>query len=150
MQTGDTIRDQFDDYKSEFFPNGIIYINSYTDNDGSIAAGHQVVKELLSYDTTRPISHTNKPKLYVSDECANHVYAFLHYAHEDYRDIEKGVKEKVSDKFKDFMDILRYTAVEVVGTMPQTEAQKQLVEETKDIPESWQRFREPAAAGYGG
>ena len=41
--------------------------------------GISMINNLLSYNTEAPISKDNSPKLYVSDQCPNVIYAFLEY-----------------------------------------------------------------------
>jgi phage terminase large subunit-like protein len=124
VQTGDTIRDEFDEH-------GIHYSNSYTDDNASITAGHDKVKQLLRYDTKQPISSTNRPKLYVLDTCKNHIYGFLHYTYGNYKDPDKGGLEKVEEKYKDFMDCIRY----MVSDNPQYNKE----ESQGYVPDSWNR-----------
>ena len=151
QMSGATIRDSFDDIKTEHFPEGITYLNSYTDNDASIAAGHQAVKELLKYDKNKPISHTNKPKLFVCSNCKNHIHAFLHYAFEDYRDPDKGIKEKVGYRFKDFMDLVRYGVMHIKDLYSlEVFEKKEEQPEDMPIPKNWLSFRETRKVGYGG
>jgi phage terminase large subunit-like protein len=151
VHTNTTIRDDFDDYKSDKFPDGITYLNSYTDDDASILAGHNAVKELLRYDKSKPLSNTNKPKLYVCDNCTNHIYQFLHYSYADYKDPEKALKEKVDEKYKDFMDLVRYLVCELKSYSILDKDTKDSVNSTIEdiIPEHWQKFREPVQTGYG-
>lgn len=148
VHTNTTIRDEFDDFKSDKFPDGITYLNSYTDDDASILAGHNAVKEMLRYDRTKPLSNINKPKLYVCDNCTNHIYQFLHYSYADYRDIEKALKEQVDNKYKDFMDLVRYVVCEIKGFAAQPE-KEQGYAVNEDVPKSWEKFREPVTIGYG-
>lgn len=126
-QTGDTIRDEFDTY-------GIFFHNSYTDDKASIVAGHDRVKKLLWYDSKQAISHTNKPKIFVKDNCVNHVYGFLHYTYAEYRDPSKAIREEVSEKYKDFMDCVRY----LVSDNPIHALD--VVENTQGhVPDSWNK-----------
>ena len=118
VQTGDTIRDEFDRY-------GIHFNNSYTDDNASIVSGHDKVKSYLRYDRKKPIDSVNKPKLYILDSCKNHIYGFLHYTYGDYRNSDKALQEKPEEKYKDFMDCVRYCISdnpfyndEVVGEVP--------------------------------
>lgn len=125
-QTGDTIRDHFDS-------NGIYFSNSYTDDIASIATGHDKVRQLLRYDTKQPLSHTNRPKLYVRDICQNHIYAFLHYVFKDPKDIDKPDKETVVEKHKDFMDCIRY------AVMDNPYYKEEPANISNDVPDTWKR-----------
>jgi len=137
VQTGDTIRDEFDDY-------GIHFMNSYTDENASILTGHQRIKEMLWYDRDSEISHTNKPKLFCSKKCLNHIYAFLHYAYADNKRMESALKEKPQEKYKDFMDCLRYFVMD----NPYVDNQEEVYE--PHVPTSWDKYRQgEALTSYG-
>ena len=138
VQTGDTIRDELDMLD-------LHYINSYTDDDASIVAGHNKVRSVLYCDPEKPIDTTNKPKLFICDNCINHIYQMLHYTHANHRDPEKSVKEQVEDKFKDFPDLIRYLVMENPTYIKEEE-----LEEAKPIPQSWEKYRqEVALTSYG-
>lgn len=95
-QTGTTVRDMFDSH-------GLHFLNSYTDNGGSIAQGHDLVRNWLQ------LKADGKPSLQIFDTCFNHIYGFEHYTYDDYlHPEEQGVREKVKDVHKDFMDLVRY------------------------------------------
>ena len=67
-------------------------------NKGEIEDGLQLINNLLTYDTTKPIDSMNCPKLYVSDRCQNFIYCLSEYTG------KLGTHEAT----KDFVDILRY------------------------------------------
>lgn len=67
-------------------------------NKGEIEDGLQLINNLLTYDTTKPIDSMNCPKLYVSDRCQNFIYCLSEYSG------KLGTHEAT----KDFVDILRY------------------------------------------
>ena len=137
VQTGDTIRDEFDRF-------GIYFINSYTDDNASVTAGHNKVKEYLSYDHKRPVDNVNKPKMYCLEHCKNHIYGFLHYTYGDYRDPDKGLQEKPEEKYKDFMDCVRYI------TMDNPFYDDTTQEELKGhIPDSWDKQELQNLTSYG-
>jgi len=48
-------------------------------NKGEIEDGIQLITNLLSYDTKKPIDSVNSPHLYVSDRCQNFIYAMQEY-----------------------------------------------------------------------
>ena len=84
------------------------------DND-DVALGHLAVKELLSYDKTKPISTTNSPKIYFVEEYTRECVRQLQsYVWDDWRGVSKGSrseKETVKDVNKDMPDCVRYLAV---------------------------------------
>jgi phage terminase large subunit-like protein len=105
VQTGQSIRDQLDAC-------GIVCCDSYLDEGGAIDAGHQAVKELLAPGAD------GTPTLRVFSTCRNVIYAFEHYVWGEARDPERGLKEKPLDTNKDFMDALRYLAMEQPRYVP--------------------------------
>jgi len=66
-----------------------------------IENGLQLITNKLSYDDTAAISSTNAPHLYVSENCANMIYALQEYT-------ASGGKNEAT---KDPIDCLRYIAV---------------------------------------
>lgn len=68
-------------------------------HDG-VDVGITQINALLEYDDTEPLSETNKPKLYISDQCENTIQAFTEYT---------GVNK--AEVFKDFVDPPRYIIV---------------------------------------
>jgi phage terminase large subunit-like protein len=130
VQTGRTIRDEFDEH-------GLTFHNSYTDQDASISAGHIKVRQYLHYDPKLPISETNKPKMYFSDRCLNLIYGMLHYTYDNYRRKELGVKERPKQNVKDFPDLVRYLA------MDEPEHYERVEEISEEpIPDRWAEFAE--------
>lgn len=99
-KAGQTLLDDFAELK--------IYFDVEINN--SIADGHSVVRDLLYYDTEKPIDFTNKPKMYVSDDCWNVNTGFGRYTWN-----EKKSKELASEipheKWKDHMDCVRYVTI---------------------------------------
>tara|TARA_R110000772_G_scaffold76331_5_gene164962 strand:- start:291 stop:2033 length:1743 start_codon:yes stop_codon:yes gene_type:complete len=80
--------------KDQMFKHGIDYINAPgIDEDHGIG----LINNRLSYDTEKPLSGENKPKLYVSDNCPNTIYAFLEYM---------GISRE--EPTKDPIDCIRY------------------------------------------
>ncbi len=148
VHTDSTIRDEFDSV-------GLTYINSYTEDKSSIVAGHQKVKKLLSYDRNQDISSTNKPKLYICDDCINHIYGMLHYGYEEEKNPAKAIKEGVKLVFKDFPDLVRYAVSEFFDIITMEESNEQLkkLNQENDIPDRWKKHREDSKVntfGYGG
>lgn len=64
----------------------------------SINEGVELVKDLLAYDRTKPISAVNAPRLYVSRRCKNTIFAFQTYT---------GIDGK-HGAVKDPIDCVRY------------------------------------------
>ncbi len=81
------------------------------DVDNRLKVGHRTVREALKYDTDKPIKENeNYPLLRISDECWNMDNCLTHYVWETHSrdDGTKIPKETPSEKFKDFIDLLRY------------------------------------------
>ena len=76
---------------------------------GRVEIGEQKIIELLRYDRSHPISPTNMPKILVHDVCENLIAAFENYGLVGDRDPTKGVTEKRSEEYKDFIDCVRYS-----------------------------------------
>lgn len=80
-----------------------------TDVNDKQEHGHEIIHSLLQWDGgLEDLSEINRPRLYVSAECANVVYSFQNYCWDDYTDESKGLKPTVKDDGKDFMDAVRY------------------------------------------
>ncbi|MFH1290777.1 MAG: terminase family protein [Nanoarchaeota archaeon] len=93
----------------EFAKNGVFFSDDVDDN---ITTGHLAVQGLLWYDKTKPISTTNRPKLYFIKETTKIcVAAFQRYVWDSYKSSEKAPKETPKDKFKDPPDCVRYMAM---------------------------------------
>jgi hypothetical protein len=73
-----------------------------------IEDGLQDLVDLMDYDTTRPIDATNRPYLYISEECENIIEAMSEYTGE-------GGK---SEAHKDCIDVLRYAASARIDHVP--------------------------------
>lgn len=63
--------------------------------------GLQAINNWLSWDDTKPLDLGNKPKLFISDQCENTIYAFTEYT---------GMLGK-DEPTKDPIDCVRYAAV---------------------------------------
>jgi len=63
--------------------------------------GLQLISDKLAYDESKEISSVNAPHLFVSERCANFIYAMQEYT-------AKGGKDEAT---KDPIDALRYIAV---------------------------------------
>lgn len=64
----------------------------------TVNEGVTLINDLLSYDTTKPVSALNQPNLYVADRCKNTIYALQEWTG---RDGKTGA-------CRDFVDVLRY------------------------------------------
>jgi len=64
---------------------------------GEVEPGVAKINDLLAWDDTQPLSHNNRPKLYISDQCENMITAMQEFSH-------CGKDEH----FKDFIDLIRY------------------------------------------
>jgi len=66
-----------------------------------IEEGVQAINGKLFYDPSEPVSHLNEPKLYISEDCQNLIYALKEWTH---KDGDKGA-------CKDPVDTLRYLII---------------------------------------
>ena len=71
------------------------------DRGHEIEQGLQAMNNLLAYDRTKPIDSVNRPRLFVSEKCANFITAMAEY------NTEGGLKMP----WKDFIDCARYGAI---------------------------------------
>ena len=65
-----------------------------------IEHGLQKLNDLLSWDDVEPVSETNRPGFYVTEDCENVIYAMMEYS---------GTSRE--EACKDWVDCLRYGAV---------------------------------------
>ena len=82
-----------------------------TDVNDRVAPGHLAVRNRLHWNTNRPMDATNQPKLYVKKSCRNVIHSFNNYLWEEWRGRTadgKSPKNKPQEKFKHFMDCIRY------------------------------------------
>jgi hypothetical protein len=70
----------------------------------SVGAGVAKMNELLEWDDTQPMSGTNRPKLFISDQCENLIQSMVEYT---------GAGK--AEQWKDFIDPLRYIIVSGSG-----------------------------------
>lgn len=89
-----TLREEFDEI-------GLSYEASYAAEE-EVETGILKVRDYLNYDTTKPITALNRPRLYINPNCTNTIRSFQRWA----RDPKKG--EPNDDRFKDHMDCVRY------------------------------------------
>jgi hypothetical protein len=67
----------------------------------SIDEGVSMINDALSYNPEKPVDARNQPKLYISENCKNVIYALQTYTAADGK---KGAT-------KDFIDLLRYVCL---------------------------------------
>lgn len=87
------------------------YRMSFTMGNDELVAGHNKVYQYMKYDTTKPISIYNHPKVYIFDTCPELIKSLKHYVWDEWEGKtkdKKDEKEKPRDKWKDFPDCLRY------------------------------------------
>lgn len=83
---------------------GLNYLPSYKAEE-EIETGILKVRERFSYDTSKPLSTINQPKLFISPKCLNTIKSLSKWA----RDPDTG---KVKDEYKDFCDVVRYLVMD--------------------------------------
>lgn len=96
-------------FKEEFSKYGLHFIADVNDD---ITLGHLAVADKLHYDKNSPLSRSNSPKLFIFKEaCPEVIRYFQMYVWSDWKGSgkdERGAKEKPQERFKDFMDCVRY------------------------------------------
>lgn len=96
---GNTNRDGQTNLLEEMAAVDMHFTPAITDGNG-VVVGCIKINELLEYDDTKPLSETNRPKLYISDRCENTIQSFSEYT---------GVTP--TEHWKDFVDASRYVIV---------------------------------------
>lgn len=89
--------------KETFAENGFEYDDAY---DNGLETGHNAIKDFLKISP-----FTQLPKIFVFPHCYNTKTALLRYTWDDHTSKSqetKHFKEKPKEKFKDFIDTLRY------------------------------------------
>lgn len=79
---------------------GLNYWPSYK-AEQEIETGIERIRRSLAYDTSKPLSSLNQPKLYINPSCKNVIASLSKWA----RDPKTG---DVQESFKDFCDVTRY------------------------------------------
>lgn len=79
---------------------GLNYQPSYKAEE-EVDTGIEKVRRYLAYDTSKPLSSINQPKVFINPRCKNLIASISKWA----RDPDNG---KVRDEYKDFCDVLRY------------------------------------------
>lgn len=75
---------------------------------GEVEVGHAKLRPLLAYDHTRPMDALNRPHLFVHESCPNMIKAFRRYSYLPPKNRDNRNTSKVSERFKDPIDALRY------------------------------------------
>lgn len=83
---------------------GLSYTPSYK-AEQEIDTGIEKVRRYLAYDTTKPLSSINQPKLFINPKCSNTIKSLGKWA----RDPDTG---KVKEEFKDGCDVVRYLCMD--------------------------------------
>lgn len=83
---------------------GLNYLPSYKAEE-EVDTGIEKVRRYLAYDTSKPLTSINQPKLFISPKCKNTIASLSKWS----RDPDNG---KVKDEYKDFCDVVRYLAME--------------------------------------
>lgn len=98
---------------------GLLYHPSYKAEE-EIDTGIEKVRRYLAYDTSKPLSALNQPKLFISPKCKNVINSLSKWS----RNPENG---KVQESYKDFCDVVRYLLVDepkVSAPLPPQEFKK--------------------------
>ncbi len=83
---------------------GLHYWPSYKAEE-EVETGIIKVRERFAYDTSKPLSSLNQPKIYINPSCMNTRKSLARWA----RNAETG---KVMDSYKDFVDCVRYLVMD--------------------------------------
>jgi len=101
--SGETLEDEFE--------NEGMYFDTRVED--SLDLGHEAVTKCLEYDVDEPISVTNTPQIFVTENCHNIIFGMENYQWDEWKGYSdsKSWKEKPKDKFKDFPDLVRYAVM---------------------------------------
>lgn len=75
---------------------------------GEVEVGHAKIRSLLAYDPKQPVDAINRPRLYVHETCPNMLKAFRRYSYMPPKNRNIRNISKVSERYKDPIDALRY------------------------------------------
>ena len=89
-----SLLETFDDVGLTFAPT-----NAVIDNGDNLDEGLQLINDALDFDATRPVDFFNHPRLFISEECVNLIFALKLYT-----GLDKG-----DGATKDPIDTLRYS-----------------------------------------
>jgi hypothetical protein len=90
--------------RQELLSIGLNYQPSYKAEE-EIDTGIEKVRRHLAYDTSKPLTTLNQPKLFISPKCTNTIKSLSKWS----RDPDNG---KVKDEYKDFCDVVRYLVMD--------------------------------------
>jgi len=86
----------------------------HTDLNDDLDFGESRVRQLLAYNEKEPLSDTNRPRLYVTEDCPNIIASLTYYT--TATDAEGfPIDGKRDETYKDGADVVRYVAVSDVG-----------------------------------
>jgi len=93
-----------------YFASRGVHFNHRINDD--LEYGEGCVRRLLSYDESQPVSATNSPRLFITDDCPNLIASASFYTAKPKPNTEGFVDETGRDEtYKDGADILRYFSV---------------------------------------
>lgn len=104
---------------------------TYNDAIDSVEAGHLKVREFLYWEE-KGGEIVVQPKLFICDNCENHVRHLSRYSRKDITSADGDVKDKVKPKeaYKDYADLVRYLCM----------AGPRLIKKTNYIPDERKRY----------
>lgn len=85
--------------------------DSRVPNTASIEYGLERLKALLHYDKSAPVSPSNTPHLFVTEDCPDLINSFTRCGYIDSDEPTKGGQRKLSEEYKDFLDCARYAVL---------------------------------------
>jgi phage terminase large subunit-like protein len=94
--------------------------------EGEIISGINIIKDMLKFDKTRPVTIGNMPGIMVSSRCVNHIrmFQFLKYTLNTGRQAEgRYASETIIEKYKDWCDCPRYLVKSVRGYVHKIQAE---------------------------
>lgn len=95
--------------QQEYAKNGMMIVPS----DDNLPVGHGKVNELLYYDSDRPLSVWNVPRLQVFRDCSNIRQSLKNYGLKKNANPSGSLSSRLDPKYKDFADVVRYFAVKL-------------------------------------
>lgn len=82
----------------EFEEIGLSFLPTCTEGAARISEGVAIINDWLDYDETKEVDYFNRPRLFVSEECVNLIFALQNWTGQD----------GTSGACKDPVDCLRY------------------------------------------
>lgn len=105
--SGLTVRDEFEQAARK-----IGYSLRFNFADDHKELGRKAFAEMLKYDTMKPLSLLNHPRIKFADDMKESIYQIEHYIWDEYRSgIERDPKEKPKDINTHFPDLCQYFAL---------------------------------------